>query len=502
MGKASISMAKGKGSLAHNNRDFIADNVDIERLTDNRTFVCQSLEDAYEECFGDAIRAYNDGQKRSDRRIDGAKGYMEKIRTSKNGEKLYYENVVQIGNLVDSYVGSEQGGLCAKILEQYVEDFKERNPHLHLFNAVLHMDERTPHLHLDYIPVAEGYKKGMNVRNSLDKALKQQGIDGKANKYENSTIQWQKREKDYIETLMKPYGIERKEESGLSREHMTVEQYKAVAELTKNELEAGVELDIEATRSRFSDTVKMSTSDFESLKERAKLSTLHDEALRTVLESRDDMLDSASSSARMLKANAERSAAAKLQDAELYRKVAKSEAESAMASNLSAEEQEKIALDVRELYEKKYAEQKELNERYEKLKADYDVLGSSVIELRDDNKKLQKKVETMESRLKEVSRTMLEVVQALSCFRYGKDTYKDYRLSLTDLQSGLMEAMERTAISAFEKVGMRDMAKQAREKYGLSDGIRSAQRSVDMDRKKAEEDRMRASRAKDYGRER
>ena len=33
---------------------------------------------------------YNAKQKRADRRIDGAKGYMEQIRNSKNGEKLFY----------------------------------------------------------------------------------------------------------------------------------------------------------------------------------------------------------------------------------------------------------------------------------------------------------------------------------------------------------------------------------------------------------------------------
>ena len=59
-----------------------------------------------------------------------------------------------------------------------MQDFSERNPNLYVFNAVLHMDEATPHLHIDYIPVAHGYQKGLQVRNSLDKALKEQGIDG------------------------------------------------------------------------------------------------------------------------------------------------------------------------------------------------------------------------------------------------------------------------------------------------------------------------------------
>lgn len=39
------------------------------------------------------------------------------------------------------------------------------------------MDEATPHLHIDYIPVADGYKKGMKTRNSISKALQQMGFE-------------------------------------------------------------------------------------------------------------------------------------------------------------------------------------------------------------------------------------------------------------------------------------------------------------------------------------
>ena len=44
-----------------------------------------------------------------------------------------------------------------------------------LIGAYIHMDEASPHLHLDYIPVAKGYTRGLETRNSLDKAMKQMG---------------------------------------------------------------------------------------------------------------------------------------------------------------------------------------------------------------------------------------------------------------------------------------------------------------------------------------
>ena len=33
-----ISFGQGKGSIAHNNREFVADNVDVFRTPDNITF--------------------------------------------------------------------------------------------------------------------------------------------------------------------------------------------------------------------------------------------------------------------------------------------------------------------------------------------------------------------------------------------------------------------------------------------------------------------------------
>ncbi|MCD8089441.1 MAG: plasmid recombination protein [Clostridiales bacterium] len=174
---------KGKGSLAHNNREFIADNVDSDRTKYNIYYKQESLETAYKNCFAEAIENYNAKQKRKDRRIAGVKGYMEQIKNSGNGEKLFYETVVQVGNIYDSAIGTEQGELCKTILDEYMKEFEERNPNLYVFNAVMHNDECTPHLHIDYIPLGREYKKGMAVKNSLDRALKQQGIDGKANKF-------------------------------------------------------------------------------------------------------------------------------------------------------------------------------------------------------------------------------------------------------------------------------------------------------------------------------
>lgn len=210
--RKTLSFVKGKGSLSHNNRTFVADNVDPKRIDWNITYVKETLEEAYEKCFGEAIREYNAGQKRKDRQKHD---YINEIKNSRNNEKVFYENVVMIGCKKDTGVADENGYLtheaaeAAKILDHYVKTFQERNPNLYLFNAVLHMDEATPHLHLDYIPVASGcYKKGLKIRNSLSKALQCMGFEKGKGKYTNETTAWQERERAYITELCLERGIE------------------------------------------------------------------------------------------------------------------------------------------------------------------------------------------------------------------------------------------------------------------------------------------------------
>ena len=228
MSGKTISFVKGKGSLRHNNRDFFADNVDVERISWNRIYKQESLEEAYEYCFGDALREYNEKQTRSDRKKDN---YISEIKNSGNNEKVFYENVVQIGTVLDTGVLDADGNVTvdaqkvAEVLEEYARTFQERNPNLYLFNAVLHMDEATPHLHLDYIPVAHGYKKGMKTRNSLTKAFQEMGFDKAVSKTQNETMEWQIRERDYIQQLCKEKEIF-VVKKGEVRDNYSISEYK------------------------------------------------------------------------------------------------------------------------------------------------------------------------------------------------------------------------------------------------------------------------------------
>ena len=81
----------GAGSLAHNRRDFVAENVDPDRVQLNICYKNENLKEVYKELFDDAVERYNIG-KRKDRQIAN---YYEKIRQGKQ-EKLFHEVIFQI----------------------------------------------------------------------------------------------------------------------------------------------------------------------------------------------------------------------------------------------------------------------------------------------------------------------------------------------------------------------------------------------------------------------
>ena len=229
MAAKTISFPKGKGHLTHNNRDFICNNVVPERTAWNRIYIQESLRDAYEKCFGQALRDYNAAQKRKDRQKED---YLKEIENSGNKEKAFYENIVQIGKKTDTPVADESGVLteeakaAIEVLDRYAKTFQERNPNLYLFNCVMHLDEATPHLHIDYIPVAHGYKNGMKTRNSLTKAFQQMGFAKAVSRKQNETVAWQEREREYLTELCREQGIEI-EVLGVQRDNLSLPEYKA-----------------------------------------------------------------------------------------------------------------------------------------------------------------------------------------------------------------------------------------------------------------------------------
>lgn len=218
--KRTISAMRGKGSLTHNRRDFIAENVDSSRTPLNIEYCNEDIRAVYHELFDDALAHYNEKQTRKDRIIDD---YYEKIRTGKQ-EKLFEELIIQIGNKDDMNASSENGQLARQMLDEYMQSFQQRNPTLRVFSAHLHMDEATPHLHIDFIPFTTGSKRGLETRVSLKKALEALGFTG-GTKSHTELNQWIESEKQALASIMARHAIEW-EQKGTHEEHLSVLDYK------------------------------------------------------------------------------------------------------------------------------------------------------------------------------------------------------------------------------------------------------------------------------------
>ena len=218
--KRTISAMRGKGSLTHNRRDFIAENVDSSRTPLNVEYRNEDIRTVYHELFDDALALYNEKQTRKDRVIDD---YYEKIRTGKQ-EKLFEELIIQIGNKDDMSASSENGQLARQMLDEYMQSFQQRNPTLRVFSAHLHMDEATPHLHIDFIPFTTGSKRGLETRVSLKKALEALGFAG-GTKSHTELNQWIESEKQALASIMARHDIEW-EQKGTHEEHLSVLDYK------------------------------------------------------------------------------------------------------------------------------------------------------------------------------------------------------------------------------------------------------------------------------------
>ncbi|MGN1089376.1 MAG: plasmid recombination protein, partial [Huintestinicola sp.] len=198
------------GSSSHNLRLFTANTVDKTRTKDNIVFVNISQQEMYEKLFSGAVSEYNAIQKRIDRKITVSyyehqfgKGYSPNVVTSADKRKSFYEDVVQIGDMKDTGVGTVDAETAKAVLTEYMNGFEHRNPNFKVFCAVLHMDEATPHLHIDYVPIGH-YSRGIPVQNGIAQALSEMGFGvGK-----NAIARWRQSEYEVLKSICIRYDIE------------------------------------------------------------------------------------------------------------------------------------------------------------------------------------------------------------------------------------------------------------------------------------------------------
>jgi hypothetical protein len=467
-------MPQGKGSQLHNRREYekigkpIPDNIDVSKSSENIILVDKDIKQAYQEIFGEALEQYNAKQKRADRKIED---YCDHIKKSKNGEKLFYEDVVQWGSKED-FQKPETRERAKEALVQYVKGFEERNPNLKLVGAYIHMDEASPHLHLDYIPVAQGYTRGLETRNSLDKAMKQMGYrPEKESRKNNATKLWKENERSVFGEICRNMGLEVEAERK-ARGSLSVDEYKKardqmigeieqekeaiVAEVEPlRELKTGIdEIDTAGKELPFG-VVAIKKKDLEAVKEQAKAYTANRDEIGELRER------SAAVSRREQRADQREQ---QLDQREL---------------GLQNMEQQII---------ERYNRQLRLNQLLEKSERDGKAKDKQIADLQSENISLRGQIRSLTAQVDEIKAELWErinkltdklrgaytsltnIVKAVGMLKYDKeDGYKVP--DLTKKQEKLIDGIAEYGAKWAKEDGFPDMAEDMEKHIGISKGI-------------------------------
>ena len=469
-----VSMPQGKGSQMHNRREYekygkpTPDNIDVSKSSENIILVDKDIKQAYREIFGEALEQYNAKQKRADRKIED---YCDHIKKSKNGEKLFYEDVVQWGSK-DDFQNPQTRERAKEALVKYVEGFEERNPNLKLIGAYIHMDEASPHLHLDYVPVAHGYTRGLATRNSLDKAMKEMGFQPeKESRKNNATKLWKENERSVFGEICRNMGLEVEAERK-ARGSLSVDEYKKardqmigeieqekeaiVAEVEPlRELKTGMdEIDTAGKELPFG-VVAIKKKDLEAVKEQAKAYTANRDEIETLRER------SAAVSQREQRADQ--------REQQLNKREAGLE-------------------DMQNQIIERYNRQLRLNQLLEKSERDGRAKDKKIADLQTENTSLRGQIRSLTAQLDEVKAelwnkinnltdklkgayiSLTNIVKAVGMLKYDKeDGYKVP--DLTQKQEKLIDGIAEYGAKWAKEDGFPDMAEDMEKHIGISKGI-------------------------------
>ena len=264
----SVGFSAGKVSELHTRRVYSPSSAD-PALMDRNVHVIDpqwdddepglqiiSYRDQINYIFEEPIRKYNAKQKRKDRK----KSLDYYAELTKEGSQIQpvYSYVLQLGNrnvcgtmddtfdhdYYDSLPATEASEYalkhandselherCMAALIDACEQFEERYPHFKVLAAVIHDDEihGSCHATIDFTAVSTGFKRGVETRCGMSRALAQMGfaMGDKHAEHHYSIVNWQNDVKDWVASeIMPAHGLTR-QVVGNDQPHRDVQEYKA-----------------------------------------------------------------------------------------------------------------------------------------------------------------------------------------------------------------------------------------------------------------------------------
>ena len=454
-----ISFHNGSNwSRGHNIRDerYTSKQEHINSsLSANNIIVCDvPVRQAYEEIFRQAVQEYNDRQTRKDRKIDC---YYDKIKQDKRKHPVY-ECIVQIGDRNDTGNNAE---LEKQALIRYAQKWAERNPNLHLIGAYIHCDEPdgTVHLHCDYIPVAE-CSRGMRIQNSLDKALRQQGLQS-VNINQTAQMAWQTQERNALMSICQELNIDVQlnQERTKGRQHLSTAEYKA----ERNKLEQDIEQKLQPLRDELQEYTDIKR-DFKTI----AVQTTKIPIVKKVLVSESELQEVEN------QAKAYRAIRRQLETLESREKTVSEKEKSLQTKELELAEREKVC--------KEFERVKQALEQAEKTIKDYSIaLSYKNAELRETATALKDMHEKRDTLIKKYDLLMKnarndcclirDFTVAMKMLLFSENS--PYKANLTEEQANLIKSIINIAKELLKKRNMPQSANDIENKCEISSLILS-----------------------------
>lgn len=158
---AITSKSKLKTVANHNLRKYCSSdyNRDNILLLYGTTNLYKDVQDVYHREFDEALKIYNERQKRSDRRIDD---YFDHV--SELDQDMAVEIIFQCGDKEFWEAHGDREDRMYYVYNYILKNLQMFVPGFKVANAVIHFDEASPHMHVVGVPVYDGYKKGLSKR--------------------------------------------------------------------------------------------------------------------------------------------------------------------------------------------------------------------------------------------------------------------------------------------------------------------------------------------------
>ena len=222
------------GSVEHViDKDYRDKEVHVSADGEFEIWCDKGVYEVYRENFEDSIKEYNSKQKRKDRKIIDTEGdeitaYIKSIKESKrgkqkktvskknkdgsvqeveitndNGQRILYELVVSAGNCNkqrdehgrvqytkdghEIHFQRVEKEINKRAIRRFCEDFEANYQNFKIALCAYHADEQylnargqyewgIEHAHIDFIPVADGYTRGLEKQAGMRKALESMGF--------------------------------------------------------------------------------------------------------------------------------------------------------------------------------------------------------------------------------------------------------------------------------------------------------------------------------------